>query len=150
MDPASLVAERQRVMAIAARARPEELERLLGALAPLPAVDDVRAPETGLVMLRGRMGGDGAPFNLGEASVSRAAVRLATGETGFSYLFGRDRRKARAAAVLDALVQVDSWRARLAPGLSEIAGRLEAEARSAARRTAATRVDFFTLARGED
>ena len=62
----------------------------------MPAHEDLREPENGLVMVRGRIGGDGAPFNLGEATVSRAAVRLSTGEVGFGYTLGRDRREGEA------------------------------------------------------
>ena len=60
-------------------------------------------------MLRGRIGGDGAPFNLGEATVSRAAVRLATGEIGFGYTLGRDGEKARMIALCDAMVQSEQF-----------------------------------------
>ena len=66
-------------------------------------------PENGLVMVRGRIGGDGAPFNLGEATVSRAAVRLSTGEIGFGYVLGRDREKARMIALCDAMVQSNEF-----------------------------------------
>src|SRR4051812_23444629 len=72
-----------------------------------PAFKPVRGPETGLVMVRGRAGGGGAPFNLGEASVSRATVRLETGEIGHGYCLGRDLDKARLIAVFDALFQRD-------------------------------------------
>ncbi|WP_252492084.1 phosphonate C-P lyase system protein PhnG, partial [Escherichia coli] len=68
----------------------------------VPAHEALREPENGLVMVRGRIGGDGAPFNLGEATVSRAAVRLATGEVGFGYTLGRDLAKARMIALCDA------------------------------------------------
>lgn len=135
-------------MALAARATTAELEGAVRALHDGP-IDEVRRPETGLVMIRGRTGGDGAPFNLGEATVTRAAVRLPTGETGFSYLLGRDALRARHAAVLDALVQ--------ALGLPDVLARLagvEARIQSAdettSRQAAATRVDFFTMVRGED
>src|SRR5436305_14578982 len=68
----------------------------------LPPHEELREPETGLVMVRGRIGGDGAPFNVGEATVTRASVRLANGHAGFSYVLGRDQSKARLGAVLDA------------------------------------------------
>ena len=71
--------------------------------------EDLREPENGLVMVRGRVGGDGAPFNLGEATVTRAAVRLASGEIGFGYTLGRDREKARLIALCDALMQRDDF-----------------------------------------
>src|SRR5260370_10594078 len=80
-----------------------EIACRLGAIA-LPPHENLREPENGLVMVRGRIGGDGAPFNLGEATVSRAAVRLASGEVGFGYTLGRDREKARMIALCDALV----------------------------------------------
>lgn len=113
---------------------------------------DVRSPETGLVMLRGRIGGDGAAFNVGEATVTRAVVQLQTGELGYSYMLGRSPERARMAAMLDAVSQTSEAahdqivRALLNP----VAERVAAEARAQDEKTAATRVDFFTLARGED
>ena len=75
----------------------------------MPAHENLREPENGLVMVRGRIGGDGAAFNLGEATVSRAAVRLSTGEVGFGYTLGRDGEKARMIALCDAMVQSDEF-----------------------------------------
>lgn len=139
---------RQHLMATAALATLDELERAVARLGR-PAYQDIRAPEIGLVMLRGRMGGDGAPFNMGEATVTRAAVRLETGEVGMSYLLGRDPARARLAAVIDAV-----WRRDVAlvetVFIDSVQARIEADRREAAARTAATRVDFFTLVRGED
>src|SRR5674476_1032172 len=86
-----------------AASRAADIAARLAAIA-VPACEDLREPENGLVMVRGRIGGDGAPFNLGEATVSRAAVRLASGEVGFGYTLGRDRKKARMIALCDALV----------------------------------------------
>jgi alpha-D-ribose 1-methylphosphonate 5-triphosphate synthase subunit PhnG len=101
-------------------------------------------------MLRGRMGGDGAPFNLGEASVTRAAVELEGGPVGFAYHLGRDAGKARAAATLDALWQDEARRADVETALRPVRERIEAERATRARQVAATRVDFFTLVRGDD
>lgn len=150
MDTEEDIAARQAAMAVWAEATPAELEAALAQLAPVPAAQDLRAPETGLVMLRGRMGGDGAPFNLGEATVTRAAVRLATGEAGFAYHLGRDVARARAAAVLDALWQAPLRRPAVEASLAPIRARLAAAAQTKARRAAATRVNFFTMVRGED
>src|SRR5436189_5421600 len=97
-------ARRKAVMAVLAHSATADIEGRLETIA-LPAHEDLREPENGLVMVRGRVGGDGAPFNLGEATVSRAAVRLSTGEVGFGYTLGRDRRKAEMIALCDALVQ---------------------------------------------
>jgi alpha-D-ribose 1-methylphosphonate 5-triphosphate synthase subunit PhnG len=116
----------------------------------LPAYESLRAPENGLVMLRGRVGGDGAAFNLGEATVSRAAVRLASGEVGFGYTLGRDREKAQMIALCDALVQSDEFADRVeAKVIAPLrVAMLERRFRKAAE-TAATKVDFYTMVRGE-
>jgi alpha-D-ribose 1-methylphosphonate 5-triphosphate synthase subunit PhnG len=100
-------------------------------------------------MLRGRMGGDGRAFNLGEATVTRAAVALSDGRTGFAYQLGRDREKARAAAIIDALWQ-GRERALIERALAPLRTRIADAAALEARRTAATRVNFFTMVRGED
>ncbi len=150
MPEQDAIAARQILMRICAQASEAELERALDALGPLPQAEDIRAPEQGLVMLRGRIGGDGAPFNLGEATVTRATVRV--GETlGYGYLLGRCPEKARLAAIVDALGQDQRWRGRLEDALvAPVRARREAEERAQAAEIASTRVNFFTLVRGED
>ena len=141
--------ERRRALGLLARATVAELAEPLAAHWAAAAARDLKGPETGLVMLRGRAGGDGAIFNLGETTVSRAVVELDSGELGFGQLLGRDREQARRIAVIDALWQRDrsGVEARI---LAPIAARLAGERAKAAAETAATRVDFFTLVRGED
>jgi alpha-D-ribose 1-methylphosphonate 5-triphosphate synthase subunit PhnG len=143
-------AARRRAMALAGQASVDDLRAALARAGAAIEAEDLRAPETGLVMVRGRIGGDGRPFNAGEATVTRAAVRLPGGETGFAYHLGRDRARARLAAILDAHWQRPDARPALEAALAEIAGRRAEAAQRAARKAAATRVNFFTLARGED
>src|SRR6266404_2498457 len=141
--------KRKAAMTMLAHSGAAEIARCLAAISA-PAYESLREPENGLVMVRGRIGGDGAPFNLGEATVSRAAVRLSTGEVGFGYTLGRDRHKAKLIALCDAMVQSDEFAAAveadvIAPlraAMTEKRNRKSAEA-------AATRVDFYTLVRGE-
>lgn len=147
-DPSPAIAARQAAMRLCALARADELDAALARLAAPAEVADLRRPETGLVMLRGRIGGDGRAFNAGEATVTRAAVRLPSGETGFAYHLGRDARRARKAAILDALFQARPQS--VADALAPVAERLAAERAEEARRVAATKVDFFTMVRGED
>jgi len=143
-------AARREAMAVCAEARTLELRAGLQAIGEHDC-SDVREPEIGLVMLRGRIGGDGAPFNLGEATVTRAVVRIASGDMGYSYILGRDQEKARLAALCDALWQNADRRVSVEKYvLAPIRQRLAAERTEAAAKTAATRVDFFTLVRGED
>jgi alpha-D-ribose 1-methylphosphonate 5-triphosphate synthase subunit PhnG len=115
-----------------------------------PAHSILRAPELGGVMVRGRAGAVGAAFNLGEITVTRCSVRLSSGEVGHAYVQGRDKAKARVAALVDALMQTPKAERVEAAMLAPL--RAEANARVAARaaRAAATKVDFFTMVRGED
>jgi alpha-D-ribose 1-methylphosphonate 5-triphosphate synthase subunit PhnG len=145
------IAERKAAMAILAEATAAELAHGLAQFESLPEHADLRAAEAGLVMVRGRIGGDGAPFNLGEATVTRAAVQLATGEIGYSYALGRDAKKARFAALCDALWQSGRHRPALERHvLGPVRDRLHGERTETRERTAATKVDFFTLVRGEN
>jgi alpha-D-ribose 1-methylphosphonate 5-triphosphate synthase subunit PhnG len=142
---------RRAAMALLAHATPAELKRLWQEAGLSEVAQPLRGPETGLVTLRGRIGGGGAPFNFGEATVTRATVRLASGAVGHAYALGRDKEKARLSAICDALWQEPGGRAEVE---AKILGPLRAAADAAddKRRaeTAATKVDFFTLVRGED
>jgi alpha-D-ribose 1-methylphosphonate 5-triphosphate synthase subunit PhnG len=142
-------AQRKAAMAVLAQASSVEIAGQLGALA-LPPHEDLREAENGLVMVRGRIGGDGAPFNLGEATVSRAAVRLASGEVGFGYVLGRDRDKAWLIALCDALVQSESFAGEVeSKVIAPLRAAVLARRNEKAAATAATRVDFYTMVRGE-
>ena len=142
-------ARRRAAMAVLAHSDATEIASRLEAMA-VPVYENLREPENGLVMVRGRIGGDGAPFNLGEATVSRAAVRLSTGELGFGYTLGRDRQKARMIALCDALVQSDEFADAVESRvIAPLRTRMISERNRTAAETAATRVDFYTLVRGE-
>lgn len=140
---------RQEAMGVLSHATSGRLGELWGAWADKPGFHRVRGPETGLVMVRARAGGGGNPFNLGEATVTRATVRLETGEVGHAYCLGRDGNKAVQAALFDALWQRDPT-----PVETQVLAPLRAEAAGADKHrrdeTAATRVDFFTMVRGDD
>jgi alpha-D-ribose 1-methylphosphonate 5-triphosphate synthase subunit PhnG len=137
--------ERKRWMAVLARASRAEIEALAGP--ELPAHEIMKSPETGTVMVEGRAGGAGRRFNLGEATMTRCIVRLSDGAMGFSYALGRDGRKARLAAILDARLQRGDDGA-LRQGVSRLASAQAAARDLASRKAAATKVDFFTLVRG--
>lgn len=127
-----------------------DVDSCAGSLAGTPH-DLLRPPETGLVMLRGRMGATGAAFNLGEATVTRCAIRLQDGTEGHAYVMGRNAAHARLAAVCDALLQGGETHAEIS---AKVVAPLEAKLRqaqvAASRKAAATKVDFFTMVRGDD
>ena len=139
------------LMRICAQATIQELEAAVRATHIGGPVQDIRPTEQGLVMVQGRTGGDGQPFNIGEASVTRSVVRLANGTLGFSYILGRDVARARLAAIVDALGQSPEIRQKLDHLLvSPVTERSRATRQVRESQTAATRVEFFTLVRGED
>lgn len=154
--PDNLQGERRKVAALLAKAELQELASFWSNQSEQPQVDVLRGPETGLVMVRGRIGGGGAPFNLGETTVTRATVRVSSGASsegsvGHSYALGRDHEKARLAAIADALWQAPQSRAVVERDLlQKIAQRLDARATQRRREAAATKVDFFTMVRGDD
>lgn len=142
---------KKRVMDLLARCSPADMQAAWERIDPKPTFARLREPETGLVMVRGRIGGGGSPFNLGEATVSRATIQLTEGTVGHGYRLGTDKVAAEWSAVFAALWQL--------PTLQDLVERLllvPAEERQAeeaarlARETAATKVDFFTMVRGED
>lgn len=143
-------------MSILAKSDPDELVRAWERLDDKPNWRWLRKPETGLVMVRGRAGGTGSAFNLGEMTVTRCAVVTEGGEgapgfTGQGYLAGRDRKHAELAALFDALLQDTSRRPALENTLLKpLEDELAAKQRKASAKSAATKVDFFTLVRGED
>jgi alpha-D-ribose 1-methylphosphonate 5-triphosphate synthase subunit PhnG len=147
---AAILAERQRWMSVLAKAPPLALETLWGSIETKPDWTYLRQPETGMVMLRGRAGGTGQRFNLGEMTMTRCAVRLPDGRVGHGYVGGRDREHATRAALVDALMQDAAQRDALDAAIIAPLEQAAREAReTASRKAAATKVDFFTMVRGE-
>lgn len=142
---------RRAAMAVLARAEAGELQQAWNDWPDRPDVRPLRGPETGLVMVRGRIGGGGTPFNLGEATVTRATVELSTGRVGHAHALGTDKEKVRHAAIIDALWQDETSRAAVEDRIvAPIRQRLDRVDQERSEETAATRVDFFTMVRGED
>lgn len=143
---------RQRRLRILARADRETLEAALAALPSRPAWRRLKQPETGLAMVRARAGGVGQRFNLGEMTVSRCVVALEGDDRmGVGYVQGRDGRRAELVAVFDALSQ-DAAEAEKIERLliAPVEAGLAMQRATRAAKVAATKVDFFTLVRGED
>jgi alpha-D-ribose 1-methylphosphonate 5-triphosphate synthase subunit PhnG len=144
--PEPAKSDRQRWMAVLARASAAEIERLLHNAPALPAYKPLRGPELGLAMVRGRTGGGGEPFNLGEMTVSRCTIRTADGQTGHAYVAGRDLRQAELAAVLDGMLQGPAAPAIRAAVIAPLEQVQAARRGDVAAKAAATRVQFFTMA----
>ncbi len=144
------VATRKDLMGLLARAPEGRVAALMAEVGQSPDHNWLRAPEIGSVMVRGRTGGTGAPFNLGEITVTRCTLRLPCGTVGHGHVQGRRKADAEAAALVDALMQTDQAASIetsvLQPLRAEEAQRRDTRAAKAA----ATKVEFFTMVRGED
>jgi alpha-D-ribose 1-methylphosphonate 5-triphosphate synthase subunit PhnG len=139
---------RQRWLSLLAKAPADRLEALWREIGTVPAYTLLRRPEIGLMMVKGRVSGSGAPFCAGEMTVTRAAVRLESGEMGFGYVGGRHARQAEIVATIDALGQRNDWRQPLEDKIvAPLAREAEARQQVVKARAAATKVDFFTVAR---
>lgn len=142
----SIAPERRRWMAVLARAGAADIAARLDECGVLPGWHALRGPESGLVMVQGRAGGGGAPFNLGEMTVTRCTVRTDGGRIGHAYVAGRDERQAELAAAADAMLQEPSLRSLLETIVIEPLAAAQAARRAAvAGRAAATRVEFFAM-----
>ena len=143
-------ADRKAWMGLMARAPKGRVAALLDATVVRPDFEWLRSPEVGSVMVRGRAGGTGAPFNLGEMTVTRCALRLACGTLGHAYIQGRGKTDAEAAALVDALMQTGQAEQIKAGVLDQLIVAETARNTQRAAKAAATKVDFFTMVRGED
>ena len=134
-------------MGLLAHANPDRLAKLFP---DLPPHDMLRPPEIGAVMVQGRTGATGQPFNLGEMTVTRCALQLPSGAVGHAHVQGRDKLHATRAAIVDAPMQTDQARHLPAAVLAPLQAEEAARRSTRAAKAAATRVEFFTLVRGED
>ncbi len=139
--------QRQGWMGLLARSAPARLQSLLP---DVPPHTILRGPEVGAVMVRGRTGGTGQPFNLGEMTVTRCTVRLDNGAIGHAHVQGRDKGHALRAAVVDALMQTDQADTTQVQILTPLQSEETAARALRATKAAATKVEFFTLVRGEN
>ena len=139
--------KRQRWMSVLAKADSGQVKALWDAADQQPDFEFLRVPEAGLVMTRGRIGGTGQAFNLGEMTVCRCTIRLSDGRTGHGYVSGRSKRKAEIAALVDALMQGEEHDAVESAIVAPLEAEMTQRAARHARKAAATKVDFYTVAR---
>jgi alpha-D-ribose 1-methylphosphonate 5-triphosphate synthase subunit PhnG len=148
-DQTSPQRERQQWMAILAKAALKDFQACYQQLPPVPNYNFLRSPEIGLVMVRGRTGGTGNPFNLGEMTVTRCVIKMDS-YNGFGYVAGRSHHHAELAAVCDALMQHPQWQSQVqAHIIDPLQAIAERQKQQTQRQCETTQVDFFTLVRGE-
>lgn len=142
---------RARLIATLSKARFDDLKTLWDNMPKKPGWQRLKPPEVGMIMVRGRTGGDGAPFNLGEMTVTRCVVQIAGGAVGVGYVAGRNAEHAELVAVIDGLAQDPQARQAVSDGIVEPLALLERRLDEAAsRKAASSRVEFFTVSRGDE
>ena len=141
---------RKEWMSLLAKSPPDALQKVYSEINAPTDFQWLRHPETGAVMVRGRMGGTGAPFNLGEMTVTRCSLRLKGGEVGYGYVQGRDKAHAKRAAIVDALMQSDHAIFIGKTVVENLRGQMQSKKAAVQARADKTKVDFFTMVRGED
>ena len=142
---------RRRWMAALALAPLDDLETAWSKLPNNPDYLRLRGPEMGLIMVRGRTGGTGAAFNLGEMTITRCTVQVDDALVGHAYIAGTEARHAELAAVFDALMQDPARRAALEDSLvTPLLHKRETRLRGESARIASSKVEFFTVVRGEN
>ncbi|WP_282152669.1 phosphonate C-P lyase system protein PhnG [Ruegeria atlantica] len=143
-------ATRQDWMGLLARAPESALMPLWDKYEVRPNFEWLRSPEVGGVMVHGRTGGTGARFNIGEMTVTRCSLVLQDGTVGHGYVQGRSKSKAQAAALIDALMQTSDAGAVHDQVIAPLKGQMQSARTDRASKAAATKVEFFTMVRGED
>ncbi len=141
---------RKEWMGLLARAPDGAVMALWDRITDRPTFEWLRAPEVGGVMVRGRTGGTGAPFNLGEMTVTRCSLVLEDGTVGHGYVQGRSKPKAEVAAIVDALMQTSAAERVQAEVIDPLKQQMQVAGAKRAAKAAATKVEFFTMVRGED
>lgn len=140
---------RQSWMGILAKSSVTDIEQQVKTLGELPEYTFLRQPEIGLTMVRGRAGGTGEVFNLGEMTITRCVIKILN-TTGFGYVSGRSKRHAELAAVCDGLLQQEKWQKIVnTQVIQPLATIIQHKKDKQQRQTEATKVEFFTMLRGE-
>lgn len=141
---------RQHWMSVIAKAPIDQLNKLAEPLLRDCQFSDIRTPDIGLTQVRGRMGGTGSQFNIGDVTITRCVVRSNAQFYGHSYVIGRNKQHALIAAKLDALLQDDHQHSSVYQQVIEPLTKILAQHQQAKKAASAkTKVDFFTLVRGE-
>jgi alpha-D-ribose 1-methylphosphonate 5-triphosphate synthase subunit PhnG len=149
-DIAAMDTDRQRWMALLGGASVKDLETEKEKLRPDIDWEFILKPEVGLLMVQSKADGSHPGFNLGEMSVTKCVLQVQGQYLGYAVILGSDLVHAELAALFDGLLQHPDFRDDLKNSLiSNLALKQKEKDRALEKETADTRVEFFTLKRGE-
>lgn len=142
--------ERKEWIGLLGSADPKDLEAAKKEYAQGVKITHVVTPETGMIMVQAKADGSNGRFNLGEVTVSRCVLEVKKTYMGTAWVMGSDLRHAELAALFDALLQDPATHDPLANTLiKKLKIKQTAKNERMAQDAADTRVEFFTLKRGE-
>ncbi|MGS2716621.1 phosphonate C-P lyase system protein PhnG [Eionea flava] len=149
--------QRQQLLSILSVSSSNDLLHYWDALSITARYETLKKPEVGMVMVRAKTGGTGSPFNMGEMTVTRSVVSLqhVNGHScdaiiGFGYTAGRQKEKAECIAVIDACCQLSDYQALIFEQLLVPLQAIKSDKnRAHADKVDTTKVNFFTMVRGE-
>ena len=142
---------RQHWMSVMAKSNSKTLIVLSDTYVTQQDFETIRPAEVGLTQVRGRMGGTGSQFNVGDMTITRCVVRSDQGHYGHSYIIGRNKDHATRAAQLDAMLQDQAHQKTMIEHIIQpLEHVLDQQQAEKAKDVAQTKVNFFTLVRGED
>lgn len=146
--PYADLANRQQYLSLISLFNEATLKAILADVT-VPDYQFLKPPTIGSLMLRGKTESVGKQFNLGEATMTQCVLRLTDSHTvGYGYVLGRNKEKATLCASIDAMMQENPQA--LLPKLTEAQNTLMAERQASQQDVQKTKVNFFTLVRGED
>lgn len=149
-DVIAATKDRKKWIGLLGCADPKDLEAARDDLTEGLDIRYVVKPETGMIMVQAKSDGSNARFNLGEVTVSRCVLDVKNKYTGTAWIMGSDLRHAELAALFDGLLQDPDYHDLLASTLmKDLKKKQAAKNRQLAEDASDTRVEFFTLKRGE-
>lgn len=142
---------RQRAMGVMAKSELKAISDCWQTLNITLDYDTIKPAQVGMAMVRAQAGTEGLVYNQGEMTVTRCVLQeKATQVMGVGYTQGRSKQKATLMAEVDLALQNASHQndviEKLVEPLEQAHQRAVAQQNKA---TDATKVDFFTMVRGE-
>lgn len=142
--------QRQYLLSVLAKSSLQDILHHWEPLGISPDFNYLKSPEFGMVMVRAPASGSGQLFNMGEMTVTRCVIQLPSGVIGYGYTSGRDKEKSQLIAIIDACFQDEKFKMSIEENvLHSLATALREKENNEAAKVKSTKVDFFTMVRGE-
>lgn len=156
------IKKRQLLLSVLSKSAFNDIDNFWQTLSITPSYTLLKTPEVGMTMVRAKTGGAGQEFNMGEMTVTRTVIRLDSIEScsesektqagiiGFGYTAGRETKKSELIAVIDACFQLSAYAELIEEKiLQPLSEQLQEKETLQSEKVDSTKVNFFTMVRGE-